>query len=177
MVEDQRFASRRPDVLVYQSAPLAAPLTVAGPIDVAFHVSTSGTDCDWIVKVIDVLPDAGEGATERARSLTGGYQMLVRGDVMRGKFRDSMSRPRPFVPDAVTPLRFRLNDVFHTFRPGHRIMVQVQSTWFPLIDRNPGRFMDIWRAIEEDFQTTRQRVFRSATYPSHVVLPVLADAP
>ena len=180
MVEDQRFASRRPDVLVYQSPPLQSPLTVAGPIDVAFHVATSGTDCDWIVKVIDVFPDSGTGttgATARARNIMGGYQMLIRGDVMRGKFRESMSRPTPFEPNAVTPLRFRLNDVFHTFRPGHRIMVQVQSTWFPLIDRNPGRFMDIWRANEEDFVATKQRVFRSATYPSHIVLPVLADVP
>jgi putative CocE/NonD family hydrolase len=173
MVEDQRFAARRPDVLVYQTAALDSAVTVAGPIDVDFRVSTSGTDCDWIVKVIDVYPDSGEGDTPRARSATGGYEMLVRGDVLRGKFRASMSRPRPFVPGAVTPIRYRMNDVFHTFRPGHRIMVQVQSTWFPMIDRNPGRFMDIWKATDADFRKTTQRVFRSAEYPSRVVLPVL----
>jgi hypothetical protein len=173
MVEDQRFASRRPDVLVYQSAPLDAPMTVAGPIDVTFTVSTSGTDSDWIVKVIDVFPDSGDGATPRARNATGGYQMLVRGDVLRGKFRNSMSRPAPFVPGAPTPIRFQMNDVYHTFRPGHRVMVQVQSTWFPMIDRNPGRFMDIYHATDADFHRTTQRVFRSATYPSHLVVQVL----
>jgi len=172
MVEDQRFASRRPDVLVYQTDPLDADLTVAGPIDVEFVVSTSGTDCDWIVKVIDVFPDSGTG-TPRGRVRTGDYQMLVRGDVLRGKFRNSMSQPEPFVPNAATPLRFRLNDVFHTFPAGHRIMVQVQSTWFPMIDRNPGRFMDIWQATEADFQPTTQHVYRSARQASHIVLPVM----
>lgn len=173
MVEDQRFATRRPDVLVYQTPPLASATTVAGPMEVEFTVSTTGTDCDWIVKVIDVFPDSGEGSTTTARRLTGGYQMLVRGDVLRGKFRNSMANPQPFVPNAVTPVRFRLNDVYHTFRPGHRIMVHVQSTWFPMIDRNPGRFMDIWRATDADFQRTNQRVFRSADHPSRIVLPVL----
>lgn len=177
MVEDQRFAARRPDVLVYQTGALDSAITVAGPLDVDFRVSTSGTDCDWIVKVIDVFPDSGEGDTPRARNATGGYEMLVRGDVLRGKFRRSMSRPEPFVPGAVTPIRYRMNDVFHTFRPGHRIMIQVQSTWFPMIDRNPGRFMDIWKATGADFRKTTQRVFRSAEYPSHVVLPVMTGAP
>jgi uncharacterized protein len=173
MVEDQRFAARRPDVLVYQTPVLDSALTVAGPIDVDFRVSTSGTDCDWIVKVIDVFPDAGAGTDPRNPNTMAGYEMLVRGDVLRGKFRNSMSRPQPFVPNAVTPIRYRMNDVFHTFLPGHRIMVQVQSTWFPMIDRNPGRFMDIWKATDADFRKTTQRVFRSADYPSHVVLPVL----
>lgn len=173
MVEDQRFASRRPDVLVYLTRPLTSATTVAGPIDVDFVVSTSGTDCDWIVKVIDVLPDSGVGETRQIRATNGGYQMLVRGDVLRGKFRNSMSRPEPFTPGAATPIRFRMNDVYHTFRPGHRIMVQVQGTWFPMIDRNPGRFMDIWHASDADFQRTTQRVYRSADHPSRVVLPVL----
>ncbi len=177
MVEDQRFAARRPDVLVYQTPVLDSAVTVAGPIDVDFRVSTNGTDCDWIVKVIDVFPDSGEGSAPPDRNAMGGYQMLVRGDVLRGKFRNSMTRPQPFVPGAVTPIRFRMNDVFHTFRPGHRIMVQVQSSWFPMIDRNPGRFMDIWKATDADFRRTTQRVFRSAEYPSHVVLPVLPGAP
>ncbi len=175
MVEDQRFAARRPDVLVYETDVLDSALTVAGPIDVEFTVSTSGTDSDWIVKVIDVFPDSGVGATPRDRNANGGYEMLLRGDVLRGKFRNSMSRPEPFVPGAATPIRFRMNDVYHTFLPGHRIMVQVQSTWFPMIDRNPGRFMNIWNATDADFQKTTQRVFRSADYPSHVVLPVMAE--
>ncbi len=172
MVEDQRFAARRPDVLVYQTEPLGGDLTVAGPVDVDFVVSTSGTDCDWIVKVIDVFPDSGTG-TPTGRVRTGDYQMLVRGDVLRGKFRNSMSQAEPFTPGMATPIRFRLNDVFHTFRTGHRVMVQVQSTWFPMIDRNPGRFMDIWQATEADFEPTTQRVYRSAAQASRIVLPVM----
>jgi putative CocE/NonD family hydrolase len=179
MVEDQRFASRRPDVLVYETAPLDSALTIAGPIGVDFTVSTTGTDADFIVKVIDVFPDD-YGHDEafayrrpnRAAQL-GGYQMLVRGDVLRGKFRNSTAKPEPFRPGVPTAIRFTLNDVYHTFRVGHRLMVQVQSTWFPMIDRNPGRFEDIFHAKDSDFQKTTQRVYRSVEYPSHLVLPVL----
>jgi putative CocE/NonD family hydrolase len=179
MVEDQRFAARRPDVLVYQTPPLDSALTVAGPITVDFDVSTSGTDCDWIVKVIDVFPDdygrSDEFSYRRAgrAAQLGGYQMLVRGDVLRGKYRNSLAKPEPFRPGAVTPIRFVMNDVFHTFRPGHRVMVQVQSTWFPMIDRNPGRFEDLYTARDGDFRKTTQRVYRTADLPSHLVLPVL----
>jgi hypothetical protein len=131
------------------------------------------------VKVIDVFPDdyQGEGLTgvaaRRANARWGGFQMLVRGDVMRGKFRNSLARPEAFTPNVATPLRFTLNDAYHTFRAGHRIMVQVQSTWFPMIDRNPGRFMDIFRATDADFRPTTQRVYRSAGQASRLVLPVL----
>jgi putative CocE/NonD family hydrolase len=179
MVEDQRFASRRPDVLEYQTPPLDGPLTLAGPIPVEFSVSTTGTDCDWIVKVIDVFPDTASPPGQRFAfgsgpgPRLGGYQMLVRGDVLRGKFRNSMAKPEPFVPGAVTQIRFTLNDVFHTFKPGHRIMVQVQSTWFPMIDRNPGTFLDIFQAKDSDYQKTTQRVYRSAENASRVVLPVM----
>jgi hypothetical protein len=179
MVEDQRFASRRPDVLVYQTAPLERDITIAGPIQVEFVVSTSGTDQDFIVKLIDVFPSdyRGENASpaeaQRINRQMGGYQMLVRGDVMRGKFRNSTARPEPFTPNTATPLRFALSDAYHTFRAGHRIMVQVQSTWFPMIDRNPGRFMNIWQATDADFVRTTQRVYRSAAAPSRIVLPVL----
>jgi putative CocE/NonD family hydrolase len=179
MVEDQRFASRRPDVLVYRSAPLEHDLTIAGPIAVEFTVSTSGTDADFVVKVIDVFPDdyRGEGLTgqEAARvgRRMGGYQMLVRGDVLRAKFRNSLERPEPMRPNAATSLRFTLNDAYHTFRAGHRVMIQVQSTWFPMVDRNPGRFMDIWQATEADFGRTTQRVYRSPGAASRVVLPVV----
>jgi len=179
MVEDQRFAARRPDVLVYETAPLDSALTLAGPIGVDFTVSTTGTDADFIVKVIDVFPDDyghaegfAYGRPNRAAQL-GGYEMLVRGDVLRGKFRHSLSKPEPFRPGVPTPISFVLNDVYHTFRAGHRLMVQVQSTWFPMIDRNPGRFEDIFRAQDSDFRKTTQRVYRSADYPSHLVLPVL----
>lgn len=181
MVEDQRFAARRPDVLVYRSEPLTSDATVAGPIEVDFRVTTSGTDCDWVIKLIDVFPDtvASGGANTgffgpgQQGPKLGGYQMLVRGDVLRGKFRNSISRPQPFTPGAVTHLRFALNDIFHTFRQGHRIMIQVQSSWFPMIDRNPGKFVDIYHAKAADFQKTVQRVYRAATRPSYVVLPIL----
>jgi len=179
MVEDQRFAARRPDVLVYQTPPLDTALTVAGPVGVDLTVSTSGTDQDFIVKLIDVFPDDyghdemfAFGRPSPAAKM-GGYEMLVRGDVMRGKFRNSTARPEPFRPGAPTPVRFTMNDVYHTFRPGHRLMVQVQSTWFPMIDRNPGRFMDIYHAKDSDFRTTTQRVYRSADLASHLVLPVM----
>jgi predicted acyl esterase len=119
------------------------------------------------VKLIDVYPDS----ADRAR--LGGYEMLIRGDVLRGKFRNSISRPEPFVPGRVTPIRFDMSDVFHTFKRGHRVMVQVQSTWFPMIDRNPGRFEDIYHAAAADFHKTVQRVYRSGTAPSAIVLPVL----
>ncbi|HTT68244.1 MAG TPA: CocE/NonD family hydrolase [Gemmatimonadales bacterium] len=179
MVGDQRFAARRPDVLVWQTPPLDTALTVAGPIGVDLTVSTTGTDQDFVVKLIDVFPDDyghdemfAFGRPSAAAKL-GGYQMLVRGDVMRGKFRNSTARPEPFRPGAPTAVRFTMNDVYHTFRPGHRLMVQVQSTWFPMIDRNPGRFEDIYRAKDADFRATTQRVYRSADLASHLVLPVL----
>ncbi len=174
MLEDQRFASRRADVLTYQSEPLAADVTVAGAIGVDFVVSTSGTDQDFVVKLIDVFPDdGGAGRPSATQRRLGGYQMLIRGDVMRGKFRTSTAEPVPFRPNVATPLRFTMPDTYHTFRAGHRIMVQVQSTWFPMVDRNPGRFMDIYQASDADFRPTTQRVYRSASLPSRIVLPVV----
>lgn len=173
-VEDQRFAARRPDVLVYESDELAEDMTVAGPIVPSLYVSTSGTDCDWVVKLIDVFPDTMRTPRERRREVQlGGYQMLVRGDVLRGKFRSSLAKPEPFVPGEMTKVEFTLNDVFHTFKRGHRIMVQIQSTWFPKIDRNPGTFVDIFKAQESDFRATTQRVYRSPEYPSCLNVRVL----
>jgi putative CocE/NonD family hydrolase len=167
MIQDQRFASRRPDVLVYQSEPLEQDLTVVGPIQARFFVSTTGTDSDWIIKLIDVYPSDYPGTGAGNVSL-GGYQQLVRGDVMRGKFRNSLSAPEPFEPGQPTPLNFRLNDVSHTFRTGHKLMIQVQSTWFPLVDRNPQKFVDIPTAGESDFQKATQRVYRSLERQSHL---------
>ena len=176
MLEDQRFAARRPDVLVYQSDVLDEDVTVAGPITVNLIGSTSGTDCDWIVKVIDVLPDApprgGRGFANPRAAVLGGYQMLVRGDVLRGKFRNSLSKPEAFVPNKPTPIKYVLQDIFHTFKRGHQMMVQIQSTWFPMIDRNPGKFMDIYSAKDTDFQKTAQRVYHSSEYPSHITMGV-----
>lgn len=174
MLEDQRFAARRTDVLVYQTDVLTEDVTIGGPITASLIGSTSGTDCDWIVKLIDVLPDT--IATPRGTPgwvKLGGYQMMVRGDVLRGKFRNSLAKPEPIKPNVPTRFEYVLQDAFHRFKKGHRIMVQIQSTWFPKIDRNPGKFTDIYKAKDGDFQKTVQRVYRSGKNSSHVRLPVL----
>ena len=169
MVQDQRVASRRPDVLVYQGGELAEDMTIVGPIQARLFVSTSGTDSDWVVKLIDVYPDDYPNGTSGSSGVKfGGYQQLVRGDVMRGKFRNSLTKPEPFVPDQPTPVNFTLQDVAHTFRAGHKIMVQIQSSWFPLVDRNPQKFVDIYNATDSDFQEARQRVYRNSEMPSHL---------
>jgi len=162
MTADQRFVAHRPDVLTYRTAPLEEDLVVAGPIRVHLDVSTTGTDADWVVKVIDEHP---EGPLA-------GYQQLVRGEVMRGKFRNSLEHPEPFVPGQTATVEWELNDVFHAFQKGHRLMVQVQSSWFPLMDRNPQVFTDIYRARPQDFQPARHRLHRSATLASYLELPV-----
>lgn len=174
MVADQRFAARRPDVLVYESDVLDRDVTIAGPILADLHVSTSGTDSDWIVKLIDVYPgDAPDPSPNPTGVRMGGYQQLVRGEVMRGRFRDSFEKPEAFTPGKPTAVRFKLPDAFHTFRRGHRIMVQVQSSWFPLVDRNPQTFVDIATSKESDFRKATQRVYRSGELPSRLVVPVL----
>lgn len=179
MTYDQRFASRRPDVLTYESEPLDAPLTIVGPVTPVLRVSTSGTDSDFDVKLIDVYPNdyrdpqappgsgrrnAGAGATVPMA----GYQQLVRGEPFRGKFRNSLSQPEPFTPDQPVSIKFDMPDVMHTFLPGHRLMVQIQSTWFPLTDRNPQKFMDIPGATESDFQKATERVYRGGTNGSRI---------
>src|SRR5262249_45396609 len=132
------FAARRPDVLVYATDVLENDVTLAGPLGAELHVATSGTDADWVVKLIDVYPDDYPNPTPNPANLRmGGFQQLVRGDVMRGKFRNSYEKPEPFTPEKPTAVKFEMPDTYHTFRTGHRIMVQVQSTWFPLVDRNP----------------------------------------
>lgn len=177
MVDDQRYAARRPDVLVYQTDVLETDVTVAGPIVPSLHVSTTGTDQDFIVKLIDVYPDRYPDAKGDLNNTLGGYQQLVRGEVMRGKFRNSLEKPEPFVPGQPTRVEFTVSDVFHTFRRGHRIMVQIQSTWFPLFDINPGKFMNIYQAAEGDFQKTTQRVYRSKSLPSCVKVGTLGLRP
>jgi putative CocE/NonD family hydrolase len=175
LTDDQRFASRRPDVLAYRTEPLEKDVTVAGPILADLWVSTSGTASDWIVKLVDVLPDsAPDHAGTPPGTHMGGYQMMVRGEVLRGRFRNSYERPEPFVPDEPTRVTIELQDVLHTFKRGHRIMVQVQSTWFPLVDRNPQNYVDnIFLANEEDFIKTRQRVYRCRRHPTHLQLGIL----
>jgi putative CocE/NonD family hydrolase len=174
MTSDQRFASRRTDVLVYQTPVLEEDLTIAGPIEVDLHVSTTGTDSDWVVKVLDVYPDDYPDPNPNPTGVRmGGYQQLVRGDVMRGKYRNSYTKPEPFEPGQPTRVKFRLQDVYHTFRPGHRMMIHVQSSWFPLADRNPQKFVDIYSAKESDFQKATQRVYRSRDLPSKVTVLVM----
>jgi len=173
MDDDQRFASRRTDVLVYQTDPLEEDLTIAGPIQAKLFVSTTGTDSDWVVKLIDVYPDIFPDEKGSTNNSLGGYQQLVRGDLLRGKFRDSFERPEAFVPGRPTPVAFTMDDVLHTFRRGHRVMVQVQSSWFPLIDRNPQKFMHIPEATESDFQKATQRVYHSRSMPSLLSITIL----
>jgi hypothetical protein len=174
MNEDQRFAASRPDVLVYETDPLEADLTMAGPIQADLFVSTSGTDADWVVKIIDVYPDGEKNPEDNPNNAEfGGYQKLVRFDIMRGKFRNSLEKPEPFVPGKVTEVKFALNDVDHTFKKGHKIMVQIQSSFFPFFDRNPQKFVDIYSAKETDFQKANNRVFFSTKYPSHIKFSVV----
>lgn len=167
MTEDQRFASQRPDVLVYQTQPLEEDLVIAGPITVRLNVSTTGTDSDFVVKLVDVYPNdyptpaAPQGRRPPSNAIKmGGYQQLVRGEPFRGKYRNSFEKPEPFVPGQAAKIEYEMPDVYHAFRRGHRIMVQVQSSWFPLVDRNPQTFMEIPKATALDFQKATQRVYR-----------------
>jgi hypothetical protein len=187
MTEDQRFAARRPDVLTYQTEVLEEDLTVAGPLELELHVSTTGTDADFVVKVIDVFPPdyparelpkaEGPAQTElqrqAARNPRGGYQMLVRGEPFRGKYRKSMEEPEPFTPGKVEAIRFALPDMAHTFRRGHRVMVQIQSSWFPLVDRNPQTFGDIPNMKPEEFRKATHRVYRGGATATNITLPVV----
>jgi putative CocE/NonD family hydrolase len=168
IVADQRFAARRPDVLVYQTPELTEDMLVAGPIDVDLWVSTTGTDADFIVKLIDVFPPSDQAAD------LPNYQMMVRSEVFRGRFRNSFERPEPFVPGEPAQIKLELLDVLHRFRKGHRLMVQIQSTWFPLVDRNPQKFVpNIFLAQFEDYQKATHRVYRAAQMPTSLKLLVL----
>ncbi|NML63841.1 CocE/NonD family hydrolase [Hymenobacter sp. RP-2-7] len=171
MVEDQRFAAQRPDVLSFQTEPLAQPLTVAGPLGADLWVSTSGTDADFIVKLIDVLPDSA-ATPAPGGALPAGAQRLVRAEVFRGRFRNSFEQPEAFQPNVPTEVKFALNDVLHTFKPGHRLMVQVQSTWFPLVDLNPQQFGGAAPAGTADAKPATIRLYHEPGYASRVVLPV-----
>ncbi len=174
-VEDQRFAASRPDVLVYSGEPLIEDLTIAGPIKAELYISTTGTDADWVVKLIDVYPDDSPDPRNNPMNIRmGGYQRLVRGEIFRGKFRNSFEKPEPFVPGQVTKVAFELPDVQHAFFKGHRIMVQVQSSWFPLFDRNPQKFCNIRTANETDFQKATHRVYHTGRYPSGIKFRVPA---
>ena len=174
MTDDQRFASRRPDVMVYQTDILTDDITLTGPLSADLFVTTTGTDADYIVKIIDVFPAdtrAPEGAEVKVP--LGGYQMLVRGEVFRGKYRNSFEKPEPFVPGKVTEIRYDIPDVAHTFKKGHRIMIQIQNSWFPLVDRNPQKFVNIYNCTEADFQKATHRIYSDSRYPSHIQVSVL----
>jgi len=184
MVSDQRFASTRPDVVVYVTEPLEEDLTVAGPVSPRLFVSTTGTDSDWVVKLIDVYPpdrsepvdgDSGGGNDVGPPPVVtlAGYQQLVRGWPLRGKFRNSFEQPEPFEPGRVEAVNFTMPDVNHVFRRGHRVMVHLQSTWFPVMDRNPQTFVNIPTATPEDYRPATQRVVRTLTQPSGVEVHVL----
>jgi len=168
--EDQRFVDGRPDVLTWQTAPLTADVTVAGNVVAHLFAATTGSDADWVVKLIDVYPD-----TIPDRPVMGGYELMVTGDVMRGRYRNSWEHPQAIPANRVTPFTVDLHQQAYTFRKGHRIMVQVQSTWFPLYDRNPQTFVpNIFRATAADYRAATHRVYRTARYPSNVTIDVVS---
>jgi putative CocE/NonD family hydrolase len=174
MVEDQRFTASRNDVLVYESPALPADVTIAGDILADLFTSISTTDADFIVKLIDVVPPQEIYEKEGVDySLSSYFQRLVRAEVMRGKFRNDYVHPQPFIPGEITEVKIHLNDICHTFKKGHKIMVQVQSSWFPLVDMNSQKFMRIAAANENDFQKSTIRIYHDADHPSRIVLPVL----
>jgi putative CocE/NonD family hydrolase len=168
LVEDQRFVDHRPDVLSWESDALTEDVTVAGKIIANLFASTTGTDSDWIVKVIDVYPEKYE-----ADATMSGYQLMIAGDVFRARYLKSFEKPEALAANTIYhyQIGFPAND--HTFKRGHRIMVQVQSTWFPVIDRNPQTFVpNIFLAKETDFQTATQKIFRSGRNASYIALPI-----
>jgi putative CocE/NonD family hydrolase len=174
MTFDQRFASMRPDVLTYATAPLDQDVTIAGPITPLLRVSTSATDSDFDVKLIDVYPDDYPDPQPNPAGIHfGGYQQLVRGEPFRGKFRNSMEKPEPFQPGTPAKIEFVMPDVCHTFRAGHRIMVQIQSSWFPLTDRNPQQFLNIPDAKAADFRKATERVYRGGAEGSEIRVMVV----
>jgi uncharacterized protein len=181
MTDDQRFATRRTDVITFQTDVLTTDLTLAGPVIADLLVSITGTDADFVVKLIDVFPDdfyypgavAQQGRAGGGSYPMGGYQMLVRGEIMRGRFRNSFETPAAFTPNKIEKVKFNLPDVAHTFRKGHRLMIQIQSSWFPLADRNPQKFVNIYEADITDFQKATIRLHHDAANPSNVILPVM----
>ncbi len=172
MTDDQRFASTRPDVLTYQTDVLKEDLTLAGSMLAELFVATSAGDADWVVKVVDVFPD-GSSVSPTGKVMSG-YQMHVRSEVIRGRFRNSYEKPEPFTPNEVARVKLELMDVLHTFKKGHRLMVQVHSTWFPLIDRNPQKYVkNIFQASAEDFISATHRVHRGGQHTSSIRIGVL----
>jgi putative CocE/NonD family hydrolase len=174
MTYDQRFASRRTDVLTYQTEPLEHDVVIAGPIRPVLRVSTSGTDSDFDVKLIDVYPnDYPEPDPNPMKIHMGGYQQMVRGEPFRGKFRNSFEKPEPFTPNQPAKIEFGMPDICHVFRPGHRIMVQIQSSWFPLVDLNPQTFTNIYKAERSQFHKADEKIYRSGATASVLRVNIL----
>ncbi|MFD2556009.1 CocE/NonD family hydrolase [Sphingobacterium tabacisoli] len=174
MIADQRFAANRPDVIVFETEVLSTDITMAGPIQADLHVSMTGTDADFIVKVIDVYPENSTLVSPvNKETVMQNYQMLVRGEILRGKFRNSFTTPKPFIPGQVTNVKVNLPDVAHTFKKGHKIMVQIQHSWFPLTDRNPNQFMDIYKAKAEDYIKNTHRLYFDQSKPSRIKFSTL----
>jgi putative CocE/NonD family hydrolase len=170
LVQDQRFVHLRPDVASWETEPLDEDIVVTGDIVAHLFASSSGTDCDWIVKLIDVYPENAPG------DKMGGFQLMVANEVFRARFRKSFEKPEPLVPNEVNEYAIDIHDNDHCFLKGHKIMVQVQSTWFPVIDRNPQTYVpNIFKAKASDYKAAEQRVWRSSNYPSHIILPVVAS--
>ena len=183
MTDDQRFAERRADVLSFKTGILTEDVTVTGVVTADLHTSISTTDIDFVVKLIDVFPDDfsynNKDVSANSRAVNayplGGYEMLVHGEVFRGRYRNSFENPEPFVPGKTERVKFDVGDVAHTFNKGHRIMVQIQSTWFPLVDRNPQKFVNVYQAKESDFQKGTVKILHNRTNASHILLPVLKE--
>ena len=179
MTDDQRFAARRTDVLVFTTNALTEDISLAGTVIADLKVSLSTTDADFVVKIIDVFPDdfdyddayCCKGVKLEAEM--GGYQMLVRGEIMRGKFRNSFETPEAFIPNKIETVKFELPDVAHTFKKGHKLMIQIQSSWFPLFDRNPQQFLDIYKCDDKDFISSEIKIFHQPDAASGIVLPIL----
>jgi putative CocE/NonD family hydrolase len=172
MLDDQRFAARRPDVLVFETPVLEEELTLAGTVIADIKASISTTDADFVVKIIDVFPDTFSYAGGGNYPM-GAYQMLVRGEIMRGRYRKSFEKPEAFTPNKVETVRFELPDIAHTFKKGHRLMIQIQSSWFPLADRNPQQFINIYTCDDSDFKKSTIRIHHDSTHSSAIILPVL----
>ena len=182
MIDDQRFASSRPDVITFVTDTLTEPLTIAGPIEVELKTAIGGTDGDFMVKVIDVFPENFRYPEEAVKYLgnksypMSGYQLMVRGELFRGRYRESFEHPKAFTPDSITPVNYTLYDVAHTFEPGHRIMIQIQSSWFPIIDRNPQKFINTYECSVEDFMMRMPvKIYHQQDAATRVILPVVKD--
>ena len=176
MVEDQRFAATRPDVMVYQTELLTEDVTLTGKITADLYVETTGTDADFVVKLIDVYPDSFPEHEEKYMDVPmAGYQMMVRGEVIRGKYRNSYETPEAFTPGEVTQVKFTLPDISHTFKQGHKVMIQIQSSWFPLVDRNPQQFLDIYSAKDEDYIKATHKIHHSSEHPSSITVGRIAN--